>query len=320
MRTAPCDRRSRRRFDAPRDDRGASLERLATDLGDAVERIVRSLDPNAARSSGDDLFGDVFAAPEPCRRCGRSDCCPTCCRPHHDDRHHHDHHDHHDHHHHGCDCCAPRCGPDPCHCSCCIGDADVVVYTRVGETRVVPINIENHRKRERNISLDLGEFRTKGGSDSPVTGRLVTPSEFVLGPCAEHEAILVVQVGSGDAKPSPQPQPQPGPGPGVPIPGTPAGDVDIEEKTKAELLDIARELGVTGASSMTKAELAEALARTIAERDDVPSRNLPDVDDCHVAVADLCIRGCDVRPVRIAVAVLPRDCNTYDIHCDCACC
>ena len=197
MRTAPCDRRSRRRFDARRDDRGASLERLATDLGDAVERIVRSLDPNAARSSGADLFGDVFAAPEPCRRCGRSDCCPTCCRPHHDDRHHHhhdhDHHDdhHHDHHHH---------------------DHNLVsayLHVRGGETRVVPINIENHRKRERNISLDLGEFRTKGGSDSSVAGRLVTPSEFVLGPCAEHEAILVVQVGTGDAKPSPQPQPGP---------------------------------------------------------------------------------------------------------------
>lgn len=45
-----------------------------------------------------------------------------------------------------------------------------------------------------------------------------------------------------------------------------------------------------------------------------------DVDDCLVAYADLCVQGCDIRPVRLAVAILPRDCEGYEIECDCSCC
>jgi hypothetical protein len=45
-----------------------------------------------------------------------------------------------------------------------------------------------------------------------------------------------------------------------------------------------------------------------------------DIDECHVAVGDLRITGCDLRPVRIAVAVLPRDCGPYEIECGCGCC
>jgi hypothetical protein len=47
---------------------------------------------------------------------------------------------------------------------------------------------------------------------------------------------------------------------------------------------------------------------------------LPDVDDCTVAYADLCVRGCDIRPIRIAIAILPRDCEAYEIECGCQCC
>ncbi len=46
----------------------------------------------------------------------------------------------------------------------------------------------------------------------------------------------------------------------------------------------------------------------------------PDVDDCLVAYADLCVQGCDIRPLRIAVAILPRDCEAYEIECGCSCC
>jgi hypothetical protein len=47
---------------------------------------------------------------------------------------------------------------------------------------------------------------------------------------------------------------------------------------------------------------------------------LPDVNDCLVAVGDLRVDGCDIRPVRIAVAILPRDCSAYQIECGCCCC
>ena len=39
------------------------------------------------------------------------------------------------------------------------------------------------------------------------------------------------------------------------------GGVDAEGNTKAELYERAKDLGVTGRSSMTKAELAKAIAR-----------------------------------------------------------
>lgn len=47
---------------------------------------------------------------------------------------------------------------------------------------------------------------------------------------------------------------------------------------------------------------------------------LPDVDRCVVSYADLRIKGCDLRSIRIAVAALPRDCDAYTVDCDCSCC
>ena len=49
-------------------------------------------------------------------------------------------------------------------------------------------------------------------------------------------------------------------------------------------------------------------------------RVLPDLDHCGVAYADLRIKGCDLRAIRIAVAVLPRDCDAYVVDCACGCC
>jgi len=49
-------------------------------------------------------------------------------------------------------------------------------------------------------------------------------------------------------------------------------------------------------------------------------RLLPDLDHCGVAYADLRIKGCDLRSIRIAVAVLPRDCDAYVVDCACGCC
>ncbi|HEX7887265.1 MAG TPA: hypothetical protein VF474_14910 [Phenylobacterium sp.] len=45
-----------------------------------------------------------------------------------------------------------------------------------------------------------------------------------------------------------------------------------------------------------------------------------DVDRCEVAYADLRIKGCAIRPIRIAVAVLPLDCGAYKADCGCECC
>ena len=154
-------------------------------------------------------------------------------------RHHHDHDD---------DCC---CGPDTCHCDCCIGDADLVVYARVGEQRIVPITIENSRRRERTIEVELSEWATYGGNKLDINAAVVPAEPFVLGPCQELAVTLLLDT-------------------------SPRGQGEGE--------------------------------------------GLPDVDDCKVVYADLRVKGCDARPIRVAVALLPRGCATYNVDCHCGCC
>jgi hypothetical protein len=58
-----------------------------------------------------------------------------------------------------------------------------------------------------------------------------------------------------------------------------------------------------------------------ADREGIEERRqLPDVDDCLVATADLRLVGCDHRPLRISVAILPRSCDPYRVSCGCNCC
>jgi len=185
-------------------------------------------------------------------------------RPTHRPRHHWDcgcGDDRHEHHrrHHPC----RRCGSDPCECFCCLGDVDLAVYARLGERRVVPIAVENERRREKSVKLELSDWTTRGGNPGPVQTARLEPQEFTLAPCGEQDVVLVVEV-------------QP-------------------------------------------AEQAGAVTRDAVAGDEGPSR-LPDVDGCEVVTADLRLVGCDRRPIRIAVAVLPRDCDPYGVHCGCTCC
>jgi hypothetical protein len=192
-----------------------------------------------------------------------------------DDEHDHDcgcdderHHDCgcDDKHHHGrrweyqCEC--RRCAGRDCHCRCCVVNADLVVYVRAGERRIVPLVIDNDRRRERHIRLELSEFASKGGSPASVASHLLSPAEFTLAPHQEREIVIEIDVAQATAK---------------------------ESNASA---DDAKETGV----------------------------RLLDVDDCEVAYADLRIVGCDHRPIRIAVATLPRDCHAYHIDCSCGCC
>jgi hypothetical protein len=153
-----------------------------------------------------------------------------------------------------------RCGPEPCECICCIGEVDLVVYARVGEQRVIPIVVENERRREKSISVELGAWRTRGGGTAPVDTVSVEPKTFTLPPCGEREVLIVARV------------------------RPPEGDA--------------------------------------AQTDDVPAaqRAPKDVDSCLVVTADLTLVGCDHRAIRIAIAILPRDCDPFRIPCGCACC
>jgi len=44
------------------------------------------------------------------------------------------------------------------------------------------------------------------------------------------------------------------------------------------------------------------------------------VDSCQVAYATLRAEGCRVRPLVIAVAVLPNHCGAHHADCGCGCC
>ncbi len=91
----------------------------------------------------------------------------------------------------GCGC--PKCRADDCHCQCCIGDdLDVVVYSRLGERRIIPITLTNERRRDRDVTLALSAFTTKGGRAVPVTGEIVGATTFTLAPCAEQAVIIEV--------------------------------------------------------------------------------------------------------------------------------
>lgn len=155
-------------------------------------------------------------------------------------------HDKHYGRHKDCDCY--DCYEDPCACHCCVGDADLVVKARVGERRVVPLRIVNEFRRERDIQLELSDFRGLGGGPSPVTAE-VEPQSFTLPPCGEKDVVLTINV---------------------------ANQSDDNDR--------------------------------------------PDVDVCTTVYADLRVVGCDIRPKRIAVVLLPRACDAYTVGCGCGCC
>lgn len=153
-----------------------------------------------------------------------------------------------------CSECGDPCREDNCHCRCCIHDADLVVYARLGEVRMVPIRLENSRRREREINLDFSGWSSRSGKQTGIESQILPAGEFTLPACSEKELMLRVDA-------SRQTSDQPG-----------------------------------------------------------ETSRLPEVDDCTVLYGDLRVEGCDIRPIRIALALMPPDCDPYVIHCDCNCC
>jgi hypothetical protein len=158
---------------------------------------------------------------------------------------------HHQHHKHGCGC---GCHEQDCGCSCCIRCADVVEYARCGEVRRIPITFDNDTRRERDVTLQLGNFATESGLD-PGWQASLSLTEFKLPPCGETTVLLNVTVDCSKL--------------GIP---SPAGN----------------------------------------------ERQPTTVDGCKVVYATLRAEGCSIRPLVIAVAVLPEYCGAH--HADCGCC
>jgi hypothetical protein len=144
-----------------------------------------------------------------------------------------------------CDDDCRVCEDTPCECRCCIPRCDVLIYGRSGETRLLPVVIENHRHREREITLHISDWKTVGEGNADVTTVDLAPATFELKACSRQTVQLRISIGGKERQP-------------------------------------------------------------------------PEV--CTVACADLTVDGCDMKPMRIAVAVLPLECGPYRIDCSCGCC
>jgi hypothetical protein len=189
---------------------------------------------------------------------------------------HHQHHSEHKH----TDCCSCNKESD-CHCRCCVVDADLLVYARLGERRVVPVTIENNVRREQEVELELSDWTTHSKESVRVEGRFVTETKFTLKPCEDKKAAFVVAM-----------LPQ----------STKSADNKVASSTDSKVTN--KEAGVV-----------INVTQPVGEFD-----NATDVNECTVFYSDLRVKGCDIRPIRIALAILPRDCDDYRINCRCGCC
>ena len=199
-------------------------------------------------------------------------------------------------------CSCHRCEVEDCHCKCCVTDADLLVYSRLGEQRVVPITIENNMRREREVDLELSSWTTHGGQDGPINARLVAPTKFTLKACEERTVIMVVHVLT--------------PQPGQAVKGADAATTATATAPPTAPATVTATTGTR--ATQPGADVQSSQPPSTATHDNEP--RLADVDDCKVYYSDLRVKGCDIRPVRIAVAVLPRDCGSHRISCRCGCC
>jgi hypothetical protein len=212
---------------------------------------------------------------------GEKDC--GCGDPGHGCREHHDHGARHHGHHHGeqgCGCRDHAHGCCPDACDCCVPDADVVVRARAGEVRVVPFRLHNPWRREREVTLEVGPWHVCAGDGVEVRARLEETS-LVLKPCEDRVVRLLV---------------------------TATGTTDDGEQGGAEQ---GRDEKATPAKASRTAEREEQ-ARVVTRRGG-------DVESCVSAYADVRFEGC-ARPQRVAVVVLPADCDPVEVGCDCGCC
>ena len=89
-----------------------------------------------------------------------------------------------------CGGAAPDCCRDACRC--CVPEADVVLHTRVGESRIIPFRLANSWRRPREVALAVGDWQLCEGEPAQVRAVFDVEPTLTLEPCSEQVVRLVV--------------------------------------------------------------------------------------------------------------------------------
>ncbi len=201
----------------------------------------------------------------------------------------------------GCECgewhthtegcgCHDSCCRDAC--DCCVPEADVIVRARAGEVRVVPFRLHNPWRREREVSLEIGPWHVCAGDEDLEVRAVLEDEKIVLKPCEDRIVRLLISTRGVDDD-------------GVWSPRDNRGANDAAVPT--EPVAAAKRARTAGAGREPVDVVAGATRRT------------SDVESCVSAYADVRFEGC-ARPQRVAVVVLPAECDAVETGCDCGCC
>ncbi|GAA2471709.1 hypothetical protein [Terrabacter carboxydivorans] len=185
-------------------------------------------------------------------------------------------------------------------------DADVVVHTRVGERRIVPLALHNAWRRERPVTLAVGPWHLGTVTDLAVVA-VLEEEQVTLAPCEDRIVRLVIGVtttagqgGDGQGGDGQGGDGQGGDGQGGDGQGGQAG-------------------GGKGSDASAASEEDSSDARLDTHVGMGQGRLPGDLDACACAYADVRLEGCS-RPLRVAVVVSPSRCDPVQAGCDCGCC
>jgi hypothetical protein len=208
-----------------------------------------------------------------------------------------------------------ECG---CHCECCVSDADVLVHARCGELRRIPLTFDNETRRDRPVTLELGKFLTHGGKDLGWTAQL-SETQFTLHPCDEHTLSLLVAIRCKTDDTSTTLNNQNNPTTNVP------GTANTPSATGAPATG-APATGAPATGAPANVDKQATINRDAFNRDTLGldlaaiDARLGRVDKCQVGYATIRAEGCLTRPIVVAIAVLPEDCDSFRHPCGCGCC
>jgi hypothetical protein len=194
-----------------------------------------------------------------------------------------------------CDGCGDhRCQGDcwrrerDCRCDCCIADADIIVYAHCGEVRVVPIEVANDTRKVRDdVEVQVSDVRSGGGTVLAWPAEIRPNGPLTLQPCSTTKLELLVHVVCGAQR----------------------------DDTSATAAGGTAGPASAAPSGTKQSEPAGAVATLVKE-----DESAADVDRCEVGYVTIRLGGCLIRPIVVAIAVLPLGCDSYRAGCACSCC